>query len=983
MKVFGEDGDTLLVDLKKSPRDKMATDMPVSLRDHLVFLELARFYSPISWTPKTLPCGRKPLPYCSPLYPELLVDFNAVVCHINSPSDFYIQVVNKMETLILMSKLQDFYSQGGHGLEINSPYLDQACVALFEDKVWYRAQIIGLPGSRTVEVRFVDFGNHMTLSVNNVRKIKDEFFALPAMAIQCSLVDVKPLRSADTWCEESIKKFSEMTGEKLVTAMATGVATRKNILLVKLFETSETSDKTNISEVLVKEKLARFRKGMRLETCELPATGKEVWDPPIEENGEIPEPDPTTMGFLAQGEQENLPINPDLELPDSLKDIRVKVTHVKSPGSFFVQLLQTDGQLKRIHLKLKEEFSKSDPVLMDWKENMHCAMLINGVWERGSIITTFPGNIAEVKRCDFGNHVLLPFNNLRPLHQDLMGSLALECCLGDIRPAGGSSTWTATACDFISFYLTGAMAIMTVKENTSVRPVPVVLYCSNNAGQDVSVADYLVGEGLALKERNLAKTKFETGVQLEDIPTVEDCSYGEESAPMPLYCPPAAAHRTFPKRERSQPYSPPDLPHCGRMQVLVTHVGDDGVIHAMTSHAEQIFETLKTDLQQHIKSLPRQRPYSWALGHGCAVMGSDMLWYRAEVLEVMGGNVKVRYVDQGLIENIPMCHIIPTVLYKEVPRLCIPCQLHGVIPVGTVWQTDAVALLKELLQCRSVDMQIMELPSEPLGKVTVQIHFDGMTLSRIMEHHRHASRDPSVSVPEEALMTSSNKELENWDLNIMGLTDERPLPGLFTYPPFPDTGEHFPVRIKHIRTPNEIVLCPAVESASVADSEGLDAALKRVNEEVHSLPLLTDFSSEAPCLAKYSDGKYYRAKLLKIENFNPVKVLVRHVDYGSDDSLTTDCLREIPVELLQYPCQGIEVKVAGIRPPEVDDEEQRLSYKPEWSLKSIIEMMDLLHGKQLTASVLSTEPEITAHLYDEDEMLVLLPLVDKGLADLM
>lgn len=41
----------------------------------------------------------------------------------------------------------------------------------------------------------------------------------------------------------------------------------------------------------------------------------------------------------------------------------------------------------------------------------------------------------------------------------------------------------------------------------------------------------------------------------------------------------------------------------------------------------------------------------------------------------------------------------------------------------------------------------------------------------------------------------------------------------------------------------------------------------------------------APCLAEYSDGKYYRAKLLKVTSVEPVMILVQHVDFGSDDTL--------------------------------------------------------------------------------------------------
>jgi len=38
-----------------------------------------------------------------------------------------------------------------------------------------------------------------------------------------------------------------------------------------------------------------------------------------------------------------------------------------------------------------------------------------------------------------------------------------------LRPAGGRSTWTATACDFISLYLTGAMAVMDIKVRMNVK----------------------------------------------------------------------------------------------------------------------------------------------------------------------------------------------------------------------------------------------------------------------------------------------------------------------------------------------------------------------------------------------------------------------------------------------------------------------------------------------------------------------------------
>lgn len=48
-------------------------------------------------------------------------------------------------------------------------------------------------------------------------------------------------------------------------------------------------------------------------------------------------------------------------------------------------------------------------------------------------------------------------------------------------------------------------------------------------------------------------------------------------------------------------------------------------------------------VRQSIKTLPGPNCYEWKLVQGCAVMGSDMLWYRGEVVEVLGEYVKVSF----------------------------------------------------------------------------------------------------------------------------------------------------------------------------------------------------------------------------------------------------------------------------------------------------------------------------------------------------
>uniref|UniRef100_A0A8C1DMD7 Ring finger protein 17 n=1 Tax=Cyprinus carpio carpio TaxID=630221 RepID=A0A8C1DMD7_CYPCA len=955
MQVFGEDGDVLLVDLKKTPM--------VSLREHLVFMELARFNSPIV-APRSAP-----LLFYPSVSPALNVEVNAVVSHVNTPSDFYVQLVENMEYLLLHSKLQDCYSRPNASSEfqIYCPSLSQACIARY-DQEWCRVQVIGFPGGRMVEVQYVDFGYRKTLSVKDLRQIKDEFFALPEMALWCSLNDV--VSPQEAWSDEACVMFKELVERKLITVVAKKFVPGTRPVPVCLYEVGDDCTGASIGDILVRNDLAVSSQQAQIKDTQPSETT--VWDPPFEEEvlSVVPAPPPPASEEL----------KPSLILPTCLKDIKVRVTHVTSPGNICVQLLQFDSQLKRIHETLKTLFSKSEPQEMLWEAEMFCAANNTGVWERGKVCSVSTNGVAEVLRCDFGNKVKLHVDNLRPLSPELIGSFLLECNLSDVRPAGGRSTWTATACDFISHYLTGAMAVMTIKD-PSAMPVLVAVFCSNRAGQNVNFADFLISEGLALKERktaSISETVFsEECVLSEKIPEPQRII-------SPPQTPPTPTPRINPPPERVQTnsYLPPELPPCGNTLMSISAISEQGVIYAMTYQAVCEFDRLRERLQKHIKTLPRQKNYNWKGVLGCAVMGTDMFWYRGQVQEVIGGHVKVQYVDQGLVESIPVCHVYPVVLCEDVPQLCVPCQINGVIPIGKGWQWDAVVLMKELLLGRSVNVHIMEHPENPCGCVKVEITVDGMALSKIMVHHQYATFDPAISSQEDYVVKPPVPDLDDWDLNTEGLEEPQPVLGVYKELEIPKARKHFPAKVKHIRTPNEVFLCVLDKTLCRQEQdESLEEALKLVNENIENLSPLTDFPIECPCLAEYRDGKYYRAKLLGFSELTPsVKLLVRHVDFGSDDILPTHKLRQLPASLHHFPCAAIYVRLAGFKPANVCLDLERIPYRPEWSMKAMMEMIDLLNG-ELTALLTANKPQLTVLLYNAEGTLVHTPLVEKGLAD--
>uniref|UniRef100_A0A3B3Z2J9 Tudor domain-containing protein n=1 Tax=Poecilia mexicana TaxID=48701 RepID=A0A3B3Z2J9_9TELE len=858
MRPLGQDKDSLLVDLRKAPMDQ-STDVPISVREYLVFIEVARFYSPVT-------LGRKPLMYYPPVYPEASTELDAVVSHINSLSDFYIQLVDNMESLLLSAKLQDYYNAlKDDEFRVYCPVIGQACVARFEDKLWYRAQVISHPGGRKVEVRYVDFGNKQVLSVSDLRKIKDEFFALPAMAVHCCLADVTPL-DRESWSEACTKRFISLAHQQLVTVKAKGKVPKTEPLPLGVFVGGVNEPKTSIAELLAKENLVCFKERTKNKKPSRPDST--VWDPPLEP----------------------VELQPQLKLPDQRKDLKVMVTHVNSPSSFYVRLTNSDRQLKRICELVKQECALMESQEVVWKADMYCAANINGVWERGRICSDVTSsNTAEVRRCDHGNKVKIHVSNLYPLPSSLIGSLAMECTLNDIRPTGGRSTWTDTACDLISYYLTGASALMTIKEEADEHPLPVTLSCSNRMGEYISIADFLVDEGLAFRERkpkSAVQKPKETDTQTPATDP-ESCGKERSNSPPPVSpFPPTQAASTPPKpfprsivtaeKVKTSMYNPPELPCPGHILINVSAIGDDGVIYARTQSAEYQLEQLKEGIQKSIKTLPRQKPYTWKSVQGCAVIGPDMLWYRGQLLELLGGHVKVQYVDYGLVENIPVVHVYPMLLCVEVPQLCIPCQLFGINPVGGKWQRDGVALMREVLLNRSVDMQVVALPAEPRGAVTVEIFLDGMSLSRILCHNEHASMDGALS-KKSLVVTPPASLLDVWDISTESLMGpEEPVLGSFVSPNLPLEGEHFEVRVTHLWTPNEMFLWPLKDTAdSEMMDDSLDEALTRINADITSLPRLTSFPYGGPCLAEYSDGKYYRARLMKFTSIEPLMILCK------------------------------------------------------------------------------------------------------------
>uniref|UniRef100_A0A8C0EYE5 RING finger protein 17 n=1 Tax=Bubo bubo TaxID=30461 RepID=A0A8C0EYE5_BUBBB len=544
-------------------------------------------------------------------------------------------------------------------------------------------------------------------------------------------------------------------------------------------------------------------------------------------------------------------------------------------------------------------YKESQPQSMKWESSMHCAVYVWDLkqWQRGQISRIVSETSVKVLLYDFGAEKTVDISCLRTLEEDMkiIRTLAVECSLVDIRPTGGSTQWTATACEYLSYYLMGAQVkiiIQVCNQNHDVAgALPVKILCKDETGQLIDISEHLIKKGLAFRNKRFGNFYIlsDCHIHIEHLQHLEqentqldrcnsETACARNSAAPEENVTVSESEQTSCKIYKSvlhsamdEIYKSPIMPEAKIFQAVVSCVGCDGTIYIIPKSLEMALEKLMTEIQNNFKCLGLLEPYCWKKGEACVVRGSDTRWYRGKVVELSGDTLEVQYIDRGCTERIPQCHLYPTTLYTDIPPFCIPCQLYKTVPVSNGRFADVLELLED----------VPVLPS-------------------------------------------------------------------YMLPSLPISGETFPVRVTHLVSPKEVCFV------------NISYMLQTGN---------------------VADGLWYRAKLLSIEESDPVNILVQFVDYGSFLVVPRSRLRHIPTYLLKYPVQAVQVLLAGFKPALYDKNVERIPYSPEWSMEALWAMMEHVEGKQLSAYILAVSPEVTISLYDDDD-LVHMKLIEMGLADL-
>ncbi|XP_064626678.1 uncharacterized protein LOC135487163 isoform X2 [Lineus longissimus] len=315
----------------------------------------------------------------SPKYPEYMLTGNkhkACVCHVESPAQFYIQMVADDSKLNeLMDQLDGHYSANASVL----PQVTEgvACVCRYsEDNGWYRGKVVARCDA-TVTVQFVDYGNCEDKSVKEVYSLVQQFSILPQFALECTIGNA-------AFSKEETDKFQTLTNEKELDVT---FANETTPYAVQLFDGA-----TDLT--------AEFKKE-------------------------------SSPGFVATSA-------PVLKYPRQVitkGTHKGYVSHVDSLTQFYIQLQSQEDALNSLAEQLDSHYGSNTATHLEIiAEGVSCTTLYSGDghWYRG-MITGIGHDIATVQFIDYGNSEDVSHDAVKVLAADFISQppFGYRCSIGD------------------------------------------------------------------------------------------------------------------------------------------------------------------------------------------------------------------------------------------------------------------------------------------------------------------------------------------------------------------------------------------------------------------------------------------------------------------------------------------------------------------------------------------------------------------------
>ncbi|KAL1771881.1 tudor domain-containing 6 [Sigmodon hispidus] len=833
------------------------------------------------------------------------------------------------------------------------------CASCGLDGQWYRALLLEtFRSQRCAQVLHVDYGRKELVSCSSLRYLLPEYFRMPVVTYPCALYGLWDCGRG--WSRSQVGDLKALILGQAVNAKIEFYCSFEHMYYVTLYG----EDGINLNSAF------------GVQSCCL--ADRFLQSQGIEEEEEEED---VEVSFQTQSPAEEM--EEEVSLP-SLRSIRLKmnafydaqVEFVKSPSEFWIRLRKHKSTFSKLLKRMcgfYSSASKLDGVVLKpepddvccvkWKENGYYRAMVTRLDSKSvDVFLVDRGNSENVDWCDV--RMLLPQFRQLPI-------LALKCSLADIWPLG--KAWSQEAISFFKKTVLHKELVVHILDKQDHHYVIEILDESRTGEENISKviaqAGYAKYQEFETKEKvrlsvhspghvsshfiaetsKISSTKKAEGEQRakKDSKTVS-LSEALVDTVSPSNVPIA---QTGQDREKvTSDYSLLTLnflkmkPDCcdkeelevgSTVEVKVSHIETPGSFWCQLMRNVQGFRTLMCDIEDYCKSEPA--PYEGDSRACLAKRTSNGRWSRALISGAQSlGHVRVIFVDYGDKDVVSLKNILSVSdAFLKVRAQAFRCSLYNLIqPIGDnpfVWDEKAVQAFSGFIENAWQNNLELKCTVFALASRHDEEWFNVVDLITPFQSACHflvekrLARPVKLQKPLEPSVQLHSYYYSTHDLKI---------------------GSEELVYITHVEDPWTFY-CQLARNTNIL--EQLSYNIMQLSKALLNLKASTLIPGTL-CLAKYTDGNWYRGIIIEKE---PNKVFF--VDFGNT-YIAHDHLLPIPqdaYDVLLLPMQGVKCSLSDI-PHHIPKE------VTAWFQETVLD-------KSLKALVVAKDPDgrLIIELYDE------------------
>ncbi|XP_025951965.2 tudor domain-containing protein 1 [Dromaius novaehollandiae] len=561
----------------------------------------------------------------------------------------------------------------------------------------------------------------------------------------------------------------------------------------------------------------------------------------------------------------------DLQTLGLKKAMEIKgiVTEFRSPSEFYVLISSPEvlDRINKISVKLQDCYANTviQEEYIPMKGEVCVAKYsLDQTWNRALVKDVdILQKKAQIFYIDYGNQEDISLSRIKALHKDIerFPPCAIKCSLAnyDARQKGWNEGITSFSPQFMGKHCSVTVVDILQEEMMLNFAVDVVL---PDSGKCLDAVLLEVRSDLTPKNN---ATGTDSPRENHSKGSEEKIAEGEE----PLHTADSVAKCVC-------------ICVGDAFSGVVSHVQTPENFFCQQMHNGRHLAELQVSLGEYCDKIPSIPDFHPAVGNVCcAQFTEDNLWYRAAILAYTSEDtVLVGYIDYGNFEVLHLTRLRPMIQrLMEFPVQAIRCTLAGVKPLMGAWTSEAISLMKQLVQDKVFTVKVVDKKSNSFVVELVDASVTPVqNVSNYLLEKGCAAEESKMALPaiemsdvEEANENTANKNIWMWSKLTLKQTVD--------------------VIVCTLYNPGEFY-CQVSNSSELLALNSLNKSLSEYCQKTP--PSVFKPKNGDPCCAFFSaDGNWYRALVQNVASDGAVKVCF--VDYGNVEEVPLDKIRIKPV----------------------------------------------------------------------------------------